>query len=138
MNENKQDALQVLKNFIIVMSDWEVVNYQRVEEQGLAAIHDEAQLKLREIFAKYCTIKERKYGKPDYFSIGWPAKYSSDEEILSVEEVKKNRVQITTRHILYKTVYEYRYTLHYKNQEWRIDKKEKYDPELEKWVKWLL
>lgn len=127
----------ILKEFIIVMNDWEVTYYAKVKSQGIALLQNEMKEKVTEIFNKFCTIKDRKFGKPTNVSVRFPPTYSPDEEILKIEEIKKNKVAIyTQQHVGVKN--KFRYTLHYKNDEWQIDKKEVYDQFETKWEKYSL
>jgi hypothetical protein len=70
-------------------------------------------------------------------SCGNPPEYSPDEEIIKIEELKDKKVAIyTQQHTGFKS--QYRYTLHYKNNEWRIDKKEWFSSSEDKWQKDIL
>lgn len=92
---------------------------------------------LSAIFDKYCTKKDRKYGRQVGLACREPPEYSPDEEILNTEELKGNKIVIYTQQ---KTGVENqcRYTLHYKNKEWLIDRKEVYDEFEKKWLKKIL
>ena len=81
------------------------------------------------------TLKEQKFGRG--LNTQYPPEYSPDEEILATEVLKKNKIVIETQE---HSVMEdrYRYTLHYKNKGWRIDKKEVYRRRNDKWEKYPL
>ena len=137
MEPNIQEAVAVLKKFIIAMNKWEVY-YHAITmdyiDQGkkLAPLDAKKGEELDAIFNTYCTLKERKYGRQAALNTGCPPEYSPDEEILATEVLKKNKIAIETQeHSLLE--YRYRYTLHYKNKEWRIDKKEVYRDEDDRW-----
>ena len=140
MEPNIQEAVEVLKKFIIAMNRWEVYFFNLIEEydensKNSDSLTPKIQEELDAIFNSYCTLKERKYGRQA--ALGFPPDYSPDEEILATEVLKKNKIAIETQdHSILE--YRYRYTLHYKNKEWRIDKKEVYRDEDDKWEKYLL
>ena len=142
MEPNIQEAVEVLKKFIIAMNKWEVYYHTLTMDyidQGkkLAPLDAKKGEELDAIFNTYCTLRERKYGRQAALNTGCPPEYSPDEEILATEVLKKNKIVIETQeHSVMK--YRYRYTLHYKNKEWRIDKKEVYRRRNDKWEKYPL
>ena len=137
MEPNIQEAVAVLKKFIIAMNKWEVYYYNLTMDymdQGkkLTPLSPKKREELDAIYNTYLTLRERKYGRQSALNVGYPPEYSPDEEILATEVLKKNKIAIETQeHSVMK--YRYRYTLHYKNKEWRIDKKEVYRDEDDKW-----
>ena len=137
MEPNIQEAVAVLKKFIIAMNKWEVYYYNLTMDymdQGkkLTPLSPKKREELDAIYNTYLTLRERKYGRQSALNVGYPAEYSPDEEILATEVLKKNKIAIETQeHSVMK--YRYRYTLHYKNKEWRIDKKEVYRRRNDKW-----
>ena len=144
MEPNIQEAVEVLKKFIIAMNKWEVYYYNltmdyvdKEEYEKLNSLSPKKREELDAIFNTYCTLRERKYGRQAALDVGYPPEYSPDEEILATEVLKKNKIVIETQeHSVMK--YRYRYTLHYKNKEWRIDKKEVYRRRNDKWEKYPL
>ena len=137
MEPNIQEAVAVLKKFIIAMNKWEVYYYNLTMDymdQGkkLTPLSPKKREDLDAIYNTYLTLRERKYGRQSALNVGYPPEYSPDEEILATEVLKKNKITIETQeHSVMK--YRYRYTLHYKNKEWRIDKKEVYRRRNDKW-----
>ena len=139
MEPNIQEAVAVLKKFIIAMNKWEVYYHaitmeyvDKGEYEKLNSLRPRKKEELDAIFNTYCTLKERKYGRQAALDTQYPPEYSPDEEILATEVLKKNKIAIETQeHSVMK--YRYRYTLHYKNKEWRIDKKEVYRRRNDKW-----
>ena len=139
MEPNIQEAVAVLKKFIIAMNKWEVyynalsTDYiDKGEYEKLAPLDAKKREELDAIYNTYLTLRERKYGRQSSLRVGYPPEYSPDEEILATEVLKKNKIAIETQeHSVMK--YRYRYTLHYKNKEWRIDKKEVYRRRNDKW-----
>ena len=139
MEPNIQEAVAVLKKFIIAMNKWEVyyctlsMGYvDKGEYEKLATLDAKKREELDAIYNTYLTLRERKYGRQSALNVGYPPEYSPDEEILATEVLKKNKIAIETQdHSILE--YRYRYTLHYKNKEWRIDKKEVYRDEDDRW-----
>ena len=139
MEPNIQEAVAVLKKFIIAMNKWEVyyntltMDYvDKGEYEKLESLDAKKREELDAIYNTYLTLRERKYGRQSSLRVGYPTEYSPDEEILATEVLKKNKITIETQeHSVMK--YRYRYTLHYKNKEWRIDKKEVYRRRNDKW-----
>ena len=124
------------------MNKWEVYYHTLTMDyidQGkkLAPLDAKKREELDAIFNTYCTLRERKYGRQSSLRTGCPPEYSPDEEILATEVLKKNKIVIETQE---HSVMEdrYRYTLHYKNKGWRIDKKEVYRRRNDKWEKYPL
>ena len=142
MEPNIQEAVAVLKKFIIAMNKWEVYYYNLTMDymdQGkkLTPLSPKKREELDAIYNTYLTLRERKYGRQAALNTRYPPEYSPDEEILAIEVLKKNKIAIETQdHSILE--YRYRYTLHYKNKEWRIDKKEVYRDEDDKWERWML
>ena len=143
MEPNIQEAVAVLKKFIIAMNKWEVyyctlsMDYRKQGKKEPPLLRPQKKEDIDAIFNTYCTLRERKYGRQAALTVGYPPEYSPDEEILATEVLKKNKIVIETQeHSVMK--YRYRYTLHYKNKEWRIDKKEVYRRRNDKWEKYPL
>lgn len=118
----------VLKEFITRMNGWELKYYTLFRDEGMTAHKDAAKRELDDIFNFLCTKKERKQGRQVSLSCGEPPEYSLNEEVLSCELNKNKGVFITQQHTGFKN--KYRYTLLFKNNEWRLDKKEWFD---DKW-----
>jgi len=139
MEPNIQEAVAVLKKFIIAMNKWEVYYHaitmeyvDKGEYEKLTSLRPRKKEELDAIFNTYCTLRERKYGRQAALDTQYPPEYSPDEEILATEVLNKNKIAIETQEHS-DMEYRYRYTLHYKNKEWRIDKKEVYRDEDDKW-----
>jgi hypothetical protein len=132
---NIENAKNTLKEFIIAMNHWELHCYP-IMANG-SSYEDNLQMtnELNIIFDKFCTKKERKYGRQAALACGNPPEYSPDEEIIKIEELKGNKVAIYTQEHTGAEC-QFRYTLHYKNNEWRIDRKEMFDDD--KWIKFTL
>jgi hypothetical protein len=134
---NIEIAKNILKEFIIAMNHWEIRCYPKLKSDSSEEAYLQMTKDLNFIFDKFCTKKERKYGRQAALSCGNPPEYSPDEEILKIEELKGNKVVIYTQQ-QNRTKSQFRYTLHYKKHEWRIDKKEVYDKFDNNWDKYPL
>lgn len=134
-----ENAKRVLKDFIIAMNRLEVHFYPILKSNS--GNNDEVFSQMRKeldaIFDKYCTKKDRKYGRQAALHCGEPPEYSPDEEILKTEKLKGNKIAIYTQQ---KTGAESqcRYILHYKNNECLIDRKEAYYEFNKKWNNQIL
>lgn len=125
MNSTEQ-ALKVLKLFLTEMKTWEdywrdlqlenlEIDYSKEQKQEIDAIYE-----------KYVTVRERKLGKQVALSTQYPSTFTPDGEIISCELSANNKKIVIEVHKKFDTgvVYEYRYTLIFKNKEWRVDKRE--------------
>ncbi len=125
MNSTEQ-ALKVLKLFLTEMKTWEdywrdlqlenlEIDYSKEQKQEIDAIYE-----------KYVTVRERKLGKQVALSTQYPSTFTPDGEIISCELSANNKKILIEVHKKFDTgvVYEYRYTLIFKNKEWRVDKRE--------------
>ena len=125
MNSTEQ-ALKVLKLFLTEMKKWEdywrdlqlenlEIDYSKEKKQEIDAIYE-----------KYVTVRERKLGKQVALSTQYPSTFTPDGEIISCELSANNKKIVIEVHKKFATgvVYEYRYTLIFKNKEWRVDKRE--------------
>ena len=125
MNSTEQ-ALKVLKLFLTEMKTWEdywrdlqlenlEIDYSKEQKQEIDAIYE-----------KYVTVRERKLGLQVALSTQYPSTFTPDGEIISCELSANNKKILIEVHKKFDTgvVYEYRYTLIFKNKEWRVDKRE--------------
>lgn len=120
--KNSIKAEEVLKGFIEKMNIWELKYYPLFRNDGMSSYKDNARKELDEIFEVFCTRKERKQGRQVSLSCSEPPEYSIDEKILANDFNKNKCSFITQQNTGLKN--QYRYTLSFKNDEWRIDKKE--------------
>ena len=125
MNSTEQ-ALKVLKLFLTEMKTWE--DYWRdLQLENLEIDYSKEQKKeIDAIYEKYVTVRERKLGKQVALSTRYPSTFTPDGEIISCELSANNKKIVIEVHKKFDTgvVYEYRYTLIFKNKEWRVDKRE--------------
>ena len=135
MNSTEQ-ALKVLKLFLTEMKKWEdywrdlqlenlEIDYSKEKKQEIDAIYE-----------KYVTVRERKLGKQVALSTHFPSTFTPDGEIISCELSANNKKIVIEVHKKFDTgvVYEYRYTLIFKNKEWRVDRREMLDYD-GRWIK---
>ena len=125
MNSTEQ-ALKVLKLFLTEMNKWESYWYQVQYENLEVDYTEELKKEIDAIYEKYVTVRERKLGKQVALSTRFPSTFTPDGEIISCELSANNKKIIIEVHKKFDTgvVYEYRYTLIFKNKEWRVDKRE--------------
>lgn len=127
------NAKETLIAFMKVMNSWE--NGYRDAFMADHCVDKESYLtELNNIFSKWCTIKERKYGRQASMQVSFPPDYDPEKDEIISEDVIKNKASIIVqKHAGFKN--KYRYTLQFKNNEWRIDKKERFSSDENKWVK---
>ena len=125
MNSTEQ-ALKVLKLFLTEMNKWESYWYQVQYENPEVDYTEELKKEIDAIYEKYVTVRERKRGLQVALSTQYPSTFTPDGEIISCELSANNKKIVIEVHKKFDTgvVYEYRYTLIFKNKEWRVDKRE--------------
>ncbi|MBS9429662.1 NTF2 fold immunity protein [Photorhabdus akhurstii] len=117
---NIERAQSVLETFIQEMNKWEVFYYREgSRKRNTPIVKEKMKNELDEIFSKNCTLKERKQGRQVSLMLSSPP---DNDEITSKELDKNKAIFIIQKHTGFKN--KYRYTLHFKNNEWRVDKKE--------------
>lgn len=123
------NAKETLVAFMKDMNDWE--NSYRNAFMADHSVNKEPYLaELNEIFNKWCTVKERKQGRQVSMKVSFPPDYDPENDEIFDEDVVKNKASIVVqKHTGFEN--KYRYTLKFKNNEWRIDKKEWLDDD--KW-----
>jgi hypothetical protein len=126
-------ANEVLKKFINEMNKWELKYYPLFRNDGMELHKFSAKKDLDKIFETFCTQKERKQGRQISLSCSEPPEYSPSEEVIKSELNKNKCFFITQQQTGFKN--KHKYTLHFKNNEWHIDKKEWLDEDegKEKW-----
>ena len=136
MNSTEQ-ALKVLKLFLTEMKKWEdywrdlqlenlEIDYSKEKKQEIDAIYE-----------KYVTVRERKLGKQVALSTHFPSTFTPDGEIISCELSANNKKIVIEVYQKFDTGvrYQYRYTLIFKNNEWRVDRREMFLFSENKWIK---
>ena len=135
MNSTEQ-ALKVLKLFLTEMNKWESYWYQVQYENLEVDYTEELKKEIDAIYEKYVTVRERKLGKQVALSTRFPSTFTPDGEIISCELSANNKKIVIEVHKKFDTgvEYEYRYTLIFKNKEWRVDRREMLDYD-GRWIK---
>ena len=136
MNSTEQ-ALKVLKLFLTEMKTWEdywrdlqlenlEIDYSKEQKQEIDAIYE-----------KYVTVRERKRGLQVALSTQFPSTFTPDGEIISCELSANNKKIAIEVYQKFDTGvrYQYRYTLIFKNNEWRVDRREMFLFSENKWIK---
>ncbi len=117
---NKLSAKEAFLAFMKEMNAWEIKTYNMPNTES---DRETAKKELTEIFKKFCTSKERKYGKPNYFSVSSISNYDIETQtIYNIDEL--NRKTIIYTKLKNKGEWNLRYTLLLKNDIWLLDKKE--------------
>ena len=132
-----EQALKVLKLFLTEMNKWESYWYQVQYENPEVDYTEELKKEIDAIYEKYVTVRERKLGKQVALSTRYPSTFTPDGEIISCELSANNKKIVIEVHKKFDTgvVYEYRYTLIFKNNEWRVDRREMFLFSENKWIK---
>ena len=131
-----EQALKVLKLFLTEMNKWESYWYQVQYENPEVDYTEELKKEIDAIYEKYVTVRERKRGLQVALSTQFPSTFTPDGEIISCELSANNKKIVIEVHKKFDTgvVYEYRYTLIFKNKEWRVDRREMLDYD-GRWIK---
>ena len=135
MNSTEQ-ALKVLKLFLTEMNKWESYWYHVQYENLEVDYTEELKKEIDAIYGKYVTVRERKRGLQVALSTQFPSTFTPDGEIISCELSANNKKIVIEIHKKFatKVEYEYRYTLIFKNKEWRVDRREMLDYD-GRWIK---
>ena len=136
MNSTEQ-ALKVLKLFLTEMKKWESYWYQVQYENPEVDYTEELKKEIDAIYEKYVTVRERKLGKQVALSTRFPSTFTPDGEIISCELSANNKKIVIEVYQKFDTGvrYQYRYTLIFKNNEWRVDRREMFLFSENKWIK---
>lgn len=130
------EYFSVLYGFISEMHSWELKYFPLITEASSSddlKIKESARNELLGIFDKYLTRKERKYGRQVSLSCSEPPEYSPDERVVTVEELKGKVIVVTEQLHGFKN--QFRYILHSRGGEWKIDRKDRYSDFEGKWSK---
>jgi NTF2 fold immunity protein len=130
----------LVMNFTTEMNEWEL-SYSKIWKEIIgkdqveqAPVHSEYSERYREVFERYCTSRERKYGGPTGpKSAGFPTKYDKiDIDSIFEFTVKKSRIEavFTATNISYKR---FMFVFTRQNGEWRIDSYKTQFSDLKKW-----
>jgi hypothetical protein len=145
MTADTDKASAILLEFMSEMKGWEnkfATLYKR-ESGGPEAHASQAKFELEQIYNKYLTNRDRKYGRMASASAGWPPEFDPDaEEIVATELINGRKVIFETLWTHPTAVPRYterhRFTMLYQNGRWQLDRKETYSTYQGKWVKCVL
>lgn len=131
----KLSPVETLLEFINDMNAWEN-SYRDAFMEDHSIDKTPYREQLSDVFLKWCTLKERKTGRQISLKVSFPPDYDPEsDEVVDVSIVKNKASIIVRKNTGFQN--KYRYTLHLKNDEWRIDKKEWLDEDdngNEKWA----
>ncbi|WKV49483.1 NTF2 fold immunity protein [Dickeya fangzhongdai] len=115
-------AKETLISFMKDMNIWEN-SYRDAFMSNHGVDKEPYRNELNNIFLKWCTLKERKTGRQISLKVSFPPDYDLENEEIERVDEEKTKAYIYTQK-KNGLMNKYRYTLHFKNSEWRIDKKE--------------
>jgi NTF2 fold immunity protein len=129
MRNNGDDALDVdpghiVISFIAAMNEWEIetaTGHRRAREAGEGAAFDYNVARLREIFERFCTARERPWGRLSAPSFGRPPEYNPSTETITEVAVKSAEAVVVETLRNTPLGGSRRYTLHRSGGTWRID-----------------
>ena len=133
MEEDKQKIEQVLRSFFTEEMEWE-----RLCDKELLSEQERNQI-ISNIFDKYITLKERKYGDPAIRSYGNDGLYNYDPEkeiIESIEIRGSKAIVTTTREETFRETFQY--ALRKTDKGWLIDSKKIYSTWEKKWKRGVI
>lgn len=133
MEEDKQKIEQVLRSFFTEEMEWE-----RLCDKELLSEQERNQI-ISNIFDKYITLKERKYGDPAIRSYGNDGIYNYDPEkeiIESIEIRGSKAIVTTTREETFRETFQY--ALRKTDKGWLIDSKKIYSTWEKKWKRGVI
>ena len=133
MEEDKQMIEQVLRSFFTEEMEWE-----RLCDKELLSEQERNQI-ISNIFDKYITLKERKYGDPAIRSYGNDGIYNYDPEkeiIESIEIRGSKAIVTTTREETFRETFQY--ALRKTDKGWLIDSKKIYSTWEKKWKRGVI
>ena len=133
MEEDKHKIEQVLRSFFTEEMEWE-----RLCDKELLSEQERNQI-ISNIFDKYITLKERKYGDPAIRSYGNDGIYNYDPEkeiIESIEIRGSKAIVTTTREETFRETFQY--ALRKTDKGWLIDSKKIYSTWEKKWKRGVI
>jgi len=128
------EPLEVVLSFIEEMNGWEhkmylvdrvesggILNHQSDKELLPEATAEEFKEKYYEVFNKYCTKKERKYGGfPGSWSRNGQYQGANRDSVVSVNAINKGRTEVVVKGGLFPDNH-YLFVVLYKDKKWLID-----------------
>lgn len=125
MTQEVDDPASVVRSFIQAMNQWETDSWEAQRRsrttQKPALYQLEVRSRLDSLFARFCSPKERKYGRQGSFQK--PPEYNPDTEHITATEIdpSSHRAWVFTRRLVLLGGGHYRYTLVRVDGRWRID-----------------
>jgi hypothetical protein len=145
MTADTNNASAVLLEFMSEMKRWEnkFTTLYKQENGGPEAHASQAKIEIKQIYDKYVTKRDRKYGRVASVSAGWPPQFDPDaEEIVASELISRRMVILETLWTHPTAVPRYteknRFTMLFQRGKWRLDRKETYDSHKGQWAKRVL
>ena len=133
MEEDKQKIEQVLRSFFTEEMEWE-----RLCDKELLSEQERNQI-ISNIFDKYITLKERKYGDPAIRSYGNDGIYNYDPEKEIIESIEIRGSKAIVNAIREEPFREtFQYTLRKTDKGWLIDSKKIYSTWEKKWKRGVI
>lgn len=133
MADDRQEIIQVLTSFFTEECEWE-----RVYDQNLVNDSDR-EIIIMNIFKKYCTPKERKYGDFAIRSYGYDGIYNYNPQKIDIESIEINRNKAIVTIISTEPFRElYQFILKKTANGWLIDSKKMYSTWEQKWKNTIL
>ena len=133
MEEDKQKIEQVLRSFFTEEMEWE-----RLSDKELLSEQERNKI-IANIFDKYITPKERKYGDPAIRSYGNDGIYNYDpeKEIIEAIEIRGSKAVVTAiREEPFRETLQY--ALRKTDKGWLIDSKKIYSTWEKKWKRGVI
>jgi NTF2 fold immunity protein len=138
MKQANDDAVKALYEFFAVMNAWELKYAELYAHGGTAKHAASARAEINEIYARFLTDRDRKLGLQSAVSVGNPPQFDPKaESVVSVEDLTKNKILITTRWVhpsIPAMTKDLRYTIVFKLGKYLLDKREKYSKLDAKWT----
>ncbi len=136
MRTKEQTAEEVFKAFSKEMYEWNLMCIDLDSNDAMDESEKDEKIKseLDRIFEEYLTIRKRTNGRQAGYNFSTPPEYNPKKnEILScVIDGKKAYIEVQETDGFQKKL---KYTLHQKEDGWRVDKKESYDDVFKnKWI----
>lgn len=133
--EDKKEIANLIESFIQKMHEWELSCW-KIDEDITLTFDEKFQKQKSEvsiIFEKYCTKKERKFGRPTTISYG--SEYHPEKEkIITIEEQSKNKAIVYTETTDVALPSKHQYGVVRKNEKWLLDTKKRYSTSKKKWL----
>jgi hypothetical protein len=135
-DEDKKEITNVVVSFMEELNEWG--KYCNAIDKDDALSNEDGFEKMKEklivVFDKYCTVKERKFGRPTTISYRTEGdkSYGTAEIIKNIEEcTAPNKAIVETED---NVPFKYQYVITKKNGKWLVDSKKRYSGLKKKWV----